>query len=286
MGEPKLHHYVPQFHLRRFADCDGRLWIWDRDRDRLFPSSPGSIAAEKHFYLLNQYEALGHDPMTMERQLSSLEGEVALITGQWLDWLREMEPLQQVEIPAPNREIVGLFLAVQHLRTADTRDILAALAAGEDGQPISPLERRYIHTEALWDEKLVNDLAQRFSTGHWIFARNDTATPLITSDNPISFRTGDNRLWCKASILAEGVYLVFALAPDIMFYAYPDEPKYKAFAKFDSCLSPVVFSDEMAESENSGQVFMATRFVISNRNNFKAERAFAPTIGTMVLSVR
>jgi hypothetical protein len=36
----------------------------------------------------------------------------------------------------------------------------------------------------------------------------------------------------------------------------------------------------MVESENSGQVFMASRFVISPRNNFDRERAFAKTIGT------
>ncbi|WP_276571626.1 hypothetical protein [Bradyrhizobium sp. dw_78] len=36
----------------------------------------------------------------------------------------------------------------------------------------------------------------------------------------------------------------------------------------------------MVESENSGQVFMASRFVLSNRADFDAERAFAPTIGS------
>ena len=169
---------------------------------------------------------------------------------------------------------------VQYLRTADTRNILSALAAREDGTPISTDKQRRIHTEALWDEQLVNSLTERFSKGHWIFARNATSTPLITSDNPMSFRTGDNRQWRKAGILAAGVYVVFALAPDIVLYAYPDEPKYQALAKFADCLSPVDLSEEMVESENSGQVFMASRFVISNRNNFEAERAFALTIGT------
>src|SRR3954469_8844968 len=76
---PKLHHYVPKFHLRRFADPKGRLWVWDKTADRVFPSAPGGIAAETQFYRLTQYEVLGHDPLTMETQLSALEGEVAKI---------------------------------------------------------------------------------------------------------------------------------------------------------------------------------------------------------------
>jgi Protein of unknown function (DUF4238) len=74
MSAPKLHHYVPQFHLRRFVDASGRLWVWDKASDRMFGTMPGGIAAEKQFYRLTQYEADGHDPLTMEKQLSALEG--------------------------------------------------------------------------------------------------------------------------------------------------------------------------------------------------------------------
>ena len=74
MTAPKLHHYVPQCHLRRFADKLGRLWAWDKQSDRIFRTSPGGIAAE------TQYEPDGHDPLTMESQLSEMEGEVSLIS--------------------------------------------------------------------------------------------------------------------------------------------------------------------------------------------------------------
>jgi hypothetical protein len=91
MTGPKLHHYVPQFHLRRFVDDSGRLWVWDRDEDRTFAVKPNSVAAEKDFYFVDELAANGHDPLTMEK-FSQLEGEVAQITGQWLDWLRELNP--------------------------------------------------------------------------------------------------------------------------------------------------------------------------------------------------
>lgn len=278
MGEPKLHHYVPQFHMRRFLDEKGRLWVWDRDLDRVFSSKPSRIAAEKDFYRLSQYEVLGHDALTLEKQLSSLEGEVAKITTQWLGWLRVIEPSQKITIPETNRGIVSLFTAVQYLRTVDTRNILAALAVGDDKQPVSPVEQRRLHTELLWDEAIIQTLVSRFQEGIWIFARNNTQRPFVTSDNPVSFRTRDNRFWLRAGITGEGVYCVFALAPDIVFYIYPNEEQNRSLKRFNDCLSPVTLTEEMIESENSGQVFMSSRFVVSNQNDFSREREFAKTI--------
>jgi hypothetical protein len=51
---------------------------------------------------------------------------------------------------------------------------------------------------------------------------------------------------------------------------------------FSFGLSPVMLTDEMVEGENNGQVFMSSRFLISNRAQFDAERAFAKTIGTEI----
>src|SRR4051812_1000220 len=127
MNFPKLHHYVPRFYLERFANAAGCLWVWDKTRDVSFQTSPSRIAAETHFYRQDDLAAAGHDPLTMEKQLSEIEGEVSRITNQWIDWLDEMPLGQQIQIPAVNREIVSLFISLQYLRTADIRDILSAL---------------------------------------------------------------------------------------------------------------------------------------------------------------
>lgn len=280
MNSPKLHHYVPQFHLRRFVDDQGRLWAWDKETDRTFPTAPSSIAAATQFYRLTQYEADGHDPQTMEKQLSELESEVALITSEWLDRLDGMTPLEVLPIPRINRRIVALHLAVQFLRTADTREILSALMEIDRGTPVSEWELREAHTELMWDQREIELLAKRFRRSIWIFARNDSVTPLITSDNPIAFRTGDNRQWLRAGILSRETYLVYPLSPRVVLYCHPRHGKFRKLAKLADCLSPVPLDGEMVESENSGQVFMASRFVFSNRDQFDVERAFAKTIGT------
>jgi hypothetical protein len=279
MTGAKLHHYVSQFHLRRFADADGKLWVWDKQTDRVFPTLPGRVAAETQFYRLTQYAADGHDPLTMEKQLSKLEGDVAAITGQWLDWLPDMSPLDVVPIPRTNRKIVALYLAVQFLRTLDTREILSVLVGLDRGELVLPAEARELHTELMWDQGQIELLAKRFRRSIWIFARSTTATPYVTSDNPMAFRTADNRQWLRAGILSHGTSLVYPLSPQKMLYCHPPRGKFRALRKFANAASPVVLTDEMVDSENCGQVFMASRFLISNRAQFDIERAFAKTIG-------
>jgi hypothetical protein len=280
MNDPRRHHYVPQFHQRRFAAADGRLWIWDKIADRVFPSAPGSIAVETDFYRLHEFEKLGHDPFTMERQLADMEGQMSLISDQWLGWLRDLKPGDKIPIPKPNREIVSQFMAVQFLRTADRRDILCAMHDEEHpDKPLSTEERANLHTGLMWDLDSVQRIARHIEDAIWVFARNQTSTPFVTSDNPVAFRTKDNAMWLKVGFLTEGTYAVYPLSPEIVMFCHERE-YWKAVEHLDRCLSPFPLTDEMVESENSGLVFMASRFVISSINNFESLREFAKTIGT------
>lgn len=283
MSDPKLHHYVPQFYLRRFVDDEGRLWVWDRDRDRIFPSGPRSVAAETSFYFLDEIAEQGHDPLTMERQLADLERDVAMITGQWLERIRVGDLGDPIEVPPVNREIVSLFIGLQFFRTENARSVLTSFAESTGYVPASDEERRARHTEMLWQEDgPVRMVFDRLERSAWVFGRNNTGTPFTTSDNPVAFRTGDNRMWLKTAFMGGGTYVVYPLAPDVVLYCHPDEDPWRenAIARFDCTISPVTFTDELVESENMAHVFMASRFVFSNRPVFDLEREFAKTVGT------
>jgi hypothetical protein len=280
MNNPRRHHYVPQFHQKRFADSGGRFWVWDKITDRIFQSTQGSIAVESDFYRLHEFEKQGRDPFVMEKQLSDMEGQMSLITEQWLGWLRNIEPGDQIPIPKPNREVVSRFMAVQFLRTADTRDILCAMHDEEHpDKPLSAEERTKLHTELIWDLDTVERIANHIREAIWVFARNGTSTPFITSDNPVAFRTKDNAMWLKVGFVTEGSYAVYPLSPDMVMFCHERE-YWKAVEKLDGCLSPFQLTDEMVESENTGQIFMASRFVISSINDFESLKEFAKTIGT------
>lgn len=278
MSSPELHHYVPQFYLRRFLDVSGRLWAWDRDKDRVFQTTPKSMAAERSFYYLDLYA--DQDPLAMEKQFAQLEYEVARITTQWIAWIRAGDPGKRLPIPERNRKLFSQFLGLQFMRTADFRDILSAQASRESNTEMDAVDKRALHTYALWHEDLVGEYADYIESAIWLFGRNSTGTPFITSDNPVAFRKPDHSMWLKVALFGTKAYAVYSLAPDIVLYCHPRVEPWLKVEHFDSCISPVKFSREMVESENTAQVFMASRFVISCENDFEKARAFAGTIGT------
>lgn len=142
---------------------------------------------------------------------------------------------------------------------------------------------RALHTDMLWaTDESISPLANRVEQSTWLFGRNATSTFFITSDNPVAWRTADNRMWLKAAIEKEGTYIVYRLAPDAVMYCYPDDGPWKdaRISLFDCRISPVTLTDAMVHNENSAQVFMASRFLISNVSDFSRERDFAKSIGT------
>jgi hypothetical protein len=168
MNFPKLHHYVPRFYLDRFADESGRLWAWDKTKDVAFRTRSERVAAETHFYRMQELAEAGYDALTLEKQLAYLEGETNLIMGQWLGWLANLERGEQIPIPKTNRDEVSLFIAIQFLRTADTRDTLHALSE----KSLSVREQTRLHTALMWDEQLVQDIRDQLKSSVWIFGRN------------------------------------------------------------------------------------------------------------------
>lgn len=275
---PKLHHYVPQFYLRRFVDDTGRLWAWDRDVDRAFQATPRSVAAERDFYHLDLYA--DQDPVAMEKQFAGIEYNAARITDQWVEWIRKGVPLEQLPVPEVNREILALFLSLQFMRTRDFREILSSLSRLGGGPELDDAEKRVLHTEMLWNEKIVGEYVNYIESATWVFARNETGVPFLTSDNPVAFRTPDHSRWLKVALFEKKTYAVYPLAPDAIMYCYPREETWRNIEQLDCCISPVTMTEEMVESDNTGQAFTASRFVLSRTDDFDAVRAFAKTIGT------
>jgi hypothetical protein len=210
------------------------------------------------------------------------------------------------------------FISLQFFRTADTKDIICAIDSCASSGGFSDEDRRHlqamclwdselarpagrrtedstqkarsraklsdrdktrIHTRYLWDLEFIRTVARRIEESIWIFGRNLSECPFFTSDNPVAFKTGDNRKWLKAGFLTEGTYVVFPLSPQIVMYC-KERKFWHSLARFDNSLSPVDFTVSMVEHENAGQVFMAGKFVISTVHDFKFAREFAQTIGT------
>jgi hypothetical protein len=282
MSVPKLHHYVPQFYLKRFTGKQGLFWVWDKKTQKIFHANPNGIAAETHFYRVPELIGTEHDPLFLERELSHLEETAARITNVWIDSFSSLQPVDKLSIDEEDRWQMASFMSVQFLRTAEQRDILALFAteSGHYQADVSADEKINMHVQMLCSGGLVEGIAERIFRSIWLFARNGTSTPFCTSDNPVSFKTKDNRMWLKGpGILSDGSYVVFPVTPSYVLYC--KEPTYwSKLEQLDCCLSPVEMTSEMVVHENSGQVFNATRSVISPDNNFEFAKEFAKTIGT------
>jgi hypothetical protein len=125
---------------------------------------------------------------------------------------------------------------------------------------------------------IVADLSLRIRESIWLFARNNSNTPFMTSDTPVLLKTPDNRIWLKGpGIFQLGVYAVYAITPTMVLYC-KERTHWKMLERFDNALSPVSFTSEMVDHENSGHAGMSARFVFSSTNDFDFVKAFLKEI--------
>ena len=259
--EYSLHHFVPQFYLRRFTDPDGLLWVYDKDCDRVFSATPRNLAAERGFYTLPDFFP---DPSLLERQFGDLEEQAALITQ---DWLNQLKPGHSVEIPAMNREIMSLYLTTQLLRTSEARTLLLQGIESGEGEI-----QRELHTALLWNNEVVKEISDWVYSCIWTFRFNSMPQSLYTSDDPAKVRSSTRHLhWAQTSV--RGAYLLMPMTPRILMYCF--EPQHwKALKQLDCKVFPKPLELELVNDANIQQVGHARRFVFSNRDDFSLAQEF------------
>jgi len=269
MPNPKLHHFVPQFYLRRFQ-VGKRLWVFDKKKGSSFPASTRGVAAEMNFYQTPLLLSARVDPFFLEKELSELEGAAASITEQWLTALEPMKPFDAIEVSDETRSIFSTYLSVQWLKTTGTKEILEMLV--NKGGELPPDEIKNLHHSLLVvDELMRRDLTEKIYRSIWIFGQNGTAIPFVTSDNPVTVHGADH-IWLRSGIIkTPGTCITLPLSPALIFFAY-ERSFWRKLIDFDCTISPVKFTNELVIHENTGQVCNSSRFVISSTNDFDFAR--------------
>jgi hypothetical protein len=116
MGEPKRHHYVPQFYLENFTDPDtcGLLWVRSSsDRSGVWRRrGPRAVAYEIDFYARTNVE--GEKDNELEKALSHLESFFAGTLS---------TVLRSDELSAQDRTTFALFVANMLVRVPITRQM-------------------------------------------------------------------------------------------------------------------------------------------------------------------
>lgn len=119
LGEvAKLHHTVPQFYLRGFADTSERITTVKLPGDKRYTQVVNKTAATNHFYSLDGHPQ-GSD--VFEKSLRDMETDAALVLGTIKGGVW---PLSEEQ-----RETLATFMAVQYVRGPDHRRTMGYLAA-------------------------------------------------------------------------------------------------------------------------------------------------------------
>lgn len=271
MSEPKHHHYVPRFHLSRFTDKNDKIWVYDKQNDHTFSTTPSKIAGQNQFYRLDELVKDNLNPLELENQLADLEYQVSNITN---DWFRQFQKSERLIIPDINRDLISLFITTQLLRTVEARKQLVQFIKLVENRKVDKEEARSLQAALLWDDKLVNDMKKRISDCIWIFGYNESNCSFYTSDHPVTIKTLDNKQWVLGPrLFDDGMYVVFPLTPKLVMYC--KEPIHWDFIKpFENSISPVKFNSDMVNHENSGQIGMSNRFIFSPMNDFEFAKEF------------
>lgn len=101
----KRHHYLAQFYLKRFCR-DGKLWLYDRDKDEYRRQTPKNTALEKHLYSLDKEDGQKDDEL--EKILARAEGLAKPV----LDKIDKRD-----KIAPYDKESLSWFLGMQYFRT-------------------------------------------------------------------------------------------------------------------------------------------------------------------------
>lgn len=265
MSEAKFHHYVPRFYLSRFCDQTNKIWIFDKIANKVFTTAPENIGGVNHFYRIGEFEEQGLDPLIMEKQFSALEAEASNITQ---DWFKQILNSSNVIIPEVNRDIMSLYITTQLLRTVEAREQIVQFSDVNVENYNSREDASGLHIALLWDDTTISLIKQQISNCIWLFGKNESSTPFNTSDHPVLIKTYDHKQWILgARVFDEGMYIVFPISPTNILYCY--EPNHwERLKKFNNTVTPIEFTEDMVNHENSGQVGMSNRFIFSCENNF------------------
>ncbi len=192
MSKVKNQHFVPRAYLRRWADTNEKIWVYDAPTGKLFLSNIKNVASKSYFYDTPIDDFLDPDrAQFIERLLSELEGKyqkslkmllAAATAGTGID-------------TAFKREF-GYYLWVQWLRTRKFRDGLGVgpftgLPKAETMMQIASF------FEPTYLERFLDFVVSRT----WVIVRAPPQFQFPTTDAPLLIDTSRNGLEASLALI-------------------------------------------------------------------------------------
>jgi len=119
MSNPKRQHYIPEFHIKRFCDDDGRFWYFDKRRAHkgVRPRSPSSVFFKRNHNTLVDFD--GSKDYSVEKHLAKFETRVRDISEKLLNSDMRVTP---ISLSNEDQEFIRRYAEMQLRRSPDFRD--------------------------------------------------------------------------------------------------------------------------------------------------------------------
>jgi hypothetical protein len=118
-GDPRRHHYIPQFFQRRFADDNEQLVVTPLDGSKPITTHVKNVAVVKDLYTMRDTD-LG-ETVAVERLLAEVDGEAAGAIARLLAGLL-FPPME------PDRSNLALWFGLLFVRDPHTRRVMEAMS--------------------------------------------------------------------------------------------------------------------------------------------------------------
>lgn len=248
MSDPKKHHILPQFYLEFFSR-NGRLQIYDRNKQEFREGTPLGTAFQKHFYSVERKD--GTKDASIEKWLSNIEGRakaailtlkqrkplshegeayLALFAG--LMWTRTVEFDRSVKLIAEPllkkalRDVVTFENAKTFFsdREESLNPALLETKASEVFRILSSDTFKIELNRNMPLQQMVNvagETADILLGMNWIYMHPPSRGSFVTCDNPFilippdDYRDGTTRL----GLATPGVFVLLPLAQDLALVA-------------------------------------------------------------------
>lgn len=224
MSKSKKHHYVPQLHLRHFANAktsrgkkNYTVYFYDKKDDIQSKVNIKKAAMENYFH------GKGEAGQIIEKTMGRFETEVAPVYRDLISF-EDHRILENIEF----RVILSAFITVQHIRTLKSREEIRATFRmakeelfgqfDEVNQESREVIEDYYSEEveevhlSLINQEVLSDLTKILYDKKWILLENNTNFPFWTSDNPVArYNPLDLSPYGNLGVACWGIQIYFPL---------------------------------------------------------------------------
>jgi hypothetical protein len=275
----KKQHYVPQFYLRRFADLDRKIHVYDKFSKQTSHTHIRQVANDAYFYdlsletiselsgripneqgrentdtqLIEQLLSQVKDVQTVEKYLGRFESRFGTAIKKVLEGLESRKTFDQ-----QYRSEIALMAAVQLWRTAARRESMRKKVVNFRLSPDAELGA-IGHKLMMLNQDALERSAQVLQNHIWIIGMNDTNNPFYTSDNPVATYP------VCTGIAMPGVKVILPLTPKCVLIMH-ERNYYRMIEDQDGQTDRL--KPEDINFYNSLQVCSSHRQIYSIENNF------------------